>query len=106
MANAKMTVRATPGIHLDLTKRDKLKACPFCGRAWDPYCDPDDADDDDFGPELQNTGGACYWIRCPCGVELTGKSFADARQHHEQTREQHLAAKRDVVKKWNTRCAS
>lgn len=117
----KATIIQLPRIHLYLNARDTLRPCPFCGRHWNPDADPDDDDDPDRGPELANTHTPSYWIECPCGAQVQGRYYDDGvrcgdslslnlnhkrdRERLKRIRRAHALAKRDAVKRWNTRCA-
>jgi len=72
-------------IKLELTEEEKqgLKQCPFCGST---------------NLELLNTWTACYWIECPCGVEVTGESYPMPHSLID-----HELAKQSAIEKWNHR---
>lgn len=77
--------------HLELEDGDHFLACPFCGS-----CEV----------ELLNTHTACYWIACPCGVEVTGKGYGGHKQSENLSLSDHKRAKKSALERWNRREAA
>lgn len=83
-----------PVYHLTLTKGDRAKIppCPFCGSA---------------DVEALNTHAACYWVEClNCSAEVSGEAFGSGRRSENQTRANHVKAKRSAIRAWSRRVAA
>lgn len=75
-------------MNLELTGRDKLKPCPFCG-----------------GTEMKltSTHTPSYWIECPCGAEVHARGISPRSTNPDAIRRCHQQAKRLTIQAWNAR---
>jgi Lar family restriction alleviation protein len=74
-------------INLELTERDHLRACPFCGGS-------------DLA--LENTHTASYWIACnDCGAQVPGKAFGRDLASDKLKMSHHARAKASAINVWN-----
>lgn len=71
-------------IDVTLERKDRLRACPFCG----------------FPGNLEHTWTASYWIECEgCGAQVHGQDPVG----EAYDRRAHIAGARSAIKAWNSR---
>lgn len=75
-------------VNLRITKRDKIKPCPFCGSSK---------------LRLINTWTPCYWIECECGASLDAAYIVPKSEGRADELKAHHEAKKIVIQKWNRR---
>ncbi len=81
--------------NLKIEAGDLVLPCPFCGNSQVG----------EGNLELMNTHTACYWIACPCGVEVTGKCYGTDKSSEKLTLKEHQWAKTSALNNWNSRNA-